>query len=48
MVCDAYPMKTDKKIFNTLEHNIRTRGAMDQLVSDSAQVEVTNKVYDVL
>ena len=36
MVCDAYPMKTDKQFVNTLEDNIRTRGAMDRLVSDSA------------
>ena len=48
MVCDAYPMKTDKQFVNTLEDNIRTCGAMDQLISDSAQVEVSNKVNDVL
>ena len=48
MVCDAYPMKTDKQFVNTLEDNIRKRGSMDQLVSDSAQVEVSNKVNDIL
>ena len=38
MVCDAYLIKTDKQFVNTLEDNMRTRGAMYQLVSDSAQV----------
>ena len=41
-------MKTEKQFVNTLEDNIRTRGAMDQLVSDSAQVKVSNKIHDVL
>ena len=41
-------MKTDKQFVNTLEDNIRTRGAMDQLISDSDQVEVSNKVQDIL
>ena len=48
MVCDAYPMNTDKQFVNPLEDNIRTRGDMDQLVSDSDKVEVSNKVHDVL
>ena len=48
MVCDAYSMKTDKQFVNTLEDNIRTRGSMDKLVIDSAQVEVSNKVHDIL
>ena len=29
MVCDAYPMKTSKQFVNTLEDNIRERGAMN-------------------
>ena len=41
-------MKTYKKFVNTLEDNIRTRGAMDQLVSDSTKVEVSNKVHDII
>ena len=36
MVCDVYPMKTSKQFVNTLEDNIRDRGEMNQLISDSA------------
>ena len=48
MVCDAYPMKTSKQFVNTLEDNIRERGAMNRLVSDSAEVEISVKVKDIL
>ena len=48
MVCDVYPMKTSKQFVRTLEDNIRDRGAMNQLISDSAQVEISNKVQDIL
>ena len=48
MVCDVYPMKTIKQFVNTLEDNIRDRGAINQLISDSAQVEISNKVQDIL
>ena len=33
---------------NTLEDNIRCRGAMSKLISDYAQVEISNKVKDIL
>ena len=36
MVCDAYPMKSSKQFVNTLEDNIRERGAMNCLISDSS------------
>ena len=48
MVCDAYPMKTSEQFVNTLEDNIRERGAMNRLVSDSAEVEISCKVKDIL
>ena len=48
MVCDAYPLRTGKYFFNTLEGNIRERGAMNKLVDDSAQVEGNDKVKDTL
>ncbi len=48
MVFDAYPLKLGKQFVNTLEDNIRERGTMDKLVSDSAQVEVSDKVKDIL
>ena len=41
-------MKTDKQFVNTLEDNIRKRGAMDKLVSDSAQSEISNGVKEIL
>jgi len=37
-------MKSDKQFVDMLEDNIRKRGAMDKLISDSAQVEISNKV----
>ena len=48
MVADAYPLKTEKQFVNTLEDNIRKRGAMDKLISDRAQVEISNRVNDIL
>ena len=48
MVCDVFPMKTDKQFVNTLEDIIRRRGAPTKLVSDSAQVEISQKVQDIL
>jgi hypothetical protein len=41
-------MKTDKQFVNTLEDNIREGGAMSKLISDRAQVEISNKVTDIL
>ena len=34
LVTDVYGVKTDKQFINTLEDNIRKRGAMDKLISD--------------
>ena len=48
LVADAYPMKNGKQFGNTLENNIRRRGAMDKLLSDSAKTEISNKVMDIL
>ena len=45
---DAYPMKSGKQFVNTLEDNIRRRGAMDKLLSDSAKTVISNKVMDIL
>ena len=41
-------MKTDKQFVNTLEDNIRKRGAMDKLISDCAQVEESKQTHDIL
>ncbi len=48
LVADVYPIKSTKQFVNTLEDNIRYRGAMDTLLSDSAKVEISKKVMDVL
>ena len=33
LVADVYPMKSGKQFVNTLEDNIRRRGAMDKLLT---------------
>ena len=48
MVCYVYGIKSDKQFVNTLEDNIRERGAPTKLVSDRAQVEISEKVQDIL
>ena len=48
LVADVYPMKSGKQFVNTLEDNIRRRGAMDKLLSDSAKTEISKKVMDIL
>ena len=48
LVSDVYGMKTDKEFVNTLEDNIRRRGAMDKLISDRAKAEISEKVLDIL
>ena len=47
-VCDVYGMKTDKQFVDTLEDNIRERGAMDKLISDRAETEISNRAKDIL
>ena len=48
LVADVYPMKSGKQFVNTLEDNIRRRGAMDKLFGDSAKTEISKKVMDIL
>ena len=47
-VAHAYPMKSGKQFVNTLEDNMRRRGAMYKLLSDSAKTGISNKVMDIL
>ena len=47
-VRDAYGIKSDGQFVATLEDNIRKRGAMDQLISDRAKAETSNKTKDIL
>lgn len=44
----AYGVKSDKEFVGTLEDEIRKRGAMDVLVTDSAASETSKRVEDVL
>ena len=48
LVADVYGIKTDKEFVNTLEDNIRERGAMDKLISDCARAETSSRVKDIL
>ena len=44
----VYGMKSEKEFPSTLQDTIRKHGAMDKLISDCAQVEISNKVLDIL
>ena len=48
LVTDVYGVKSQKQFINTLQDNIRQRGAMSKLISDRAQVEISSRVKDVL
>ena len=48
LVSDVYGVKTDAQFLQTLQDNVRKRGAMNKLVSDRAQAEVSNAVKDYL
>ena len=45
---DAYGMKSNKQLLNSLEENIRQMGSMDELASDSTQSEISTRVKDFL
>jgi hypothetical protein len=45
---DVYPIKSDKQFVNTLLDNITQRGAPNKLISDRAQVEISERVKQVL
>ena len=48
MLCDVFGMKSDAEFVNALEDIIRMRGAMDTLISDNAQAEISKCVLDIL
>ena len=41
LVCDAYGIKSTKQFINTLSDNIRKQGAMDILISDGGNYEIS-------
>jgi septum formation inhibitor MinC len=45
---DVYPIKSDKQFVNTLLDNITQRGAPNKLISNRAQVEISERVKQVL
>ena len=46
--CEASGAKTDAGFCKNLESNIRKHGAMDKLITDRAQSEVSHAVHDLL
>jgi hypothetical protein len=48
LVADAYGLKTDKALVNTLEDIIRKRGAVGKLISDCAKAEMSERVKQIL
>ncbi|CAB9531892.1 hypothetical protein SEMRO_4203_G353371.1 [Seminavis robusta] len=48
LVVDVFGMSTSSQFVNTLEDVIRIRGAMDALISDSAALEISDRVKELL
>ena len=48
LVSDVYPIQSSKQCVHSLEDNIGFRGALSKLINDYAQVEISNKVKDIL
>ena len=48
LVSDVYGTKSEAEFVNTFLDNITQRGAMDKLITDSAQVEQSKRVQDIL
>ena len=47
LVANIYPIKCGKQFLNALEDNIKQRGAMVKLLSDSAKTEISKKGMDI-
>ena len=48
LVSDVYPLKSQKQFVNTLEDNIRFKGAMTKLISDYAKVEIYDDTKKII
>ena len=48
LVCDAYGINSTKQFINTLSDNIRKWGAMDTLISDGGNYDISKGVTDLL
>ena len=45
---DVYGVKSDNQFASMFPDNIRQWGSMDKIISDRAQVEISNKVKEML
>ena len=48
LVCDAYGIKSQKQLINTLYDNIKTRGDMNTIITYGGKYEISKKVADFL
>ena len=48
LVGDAYGIKSQKQFINTLYDNIKTRCAMDTIITDGEKYEISKKATDLL
>ena len=48
LVCDAYGIKSQKQFINTCYDNIKSRGAMYNIITDGGKYEISKKVADLL
>ena len=48
LVCDDYGIKRQKQFINTFYDSIKTRGAMDTIITDGGMYEISKKVADLL
>ena len=48
LLCDAYGIKSQKLFINTLYDNIKTRGAMDSIVTEGGKNGISKKVTDLI
>ena len=47
LVCDPYGIKSQKQFINTLYDNIKTRHAMDIIITDHGKYKISKKVADL-
>ena len=48
LVSDAYGIKSQKQFINALNDNIKSRGAMNTIITDGGKYEISKKVADLL
>ena len=48
LVCEAYGIKSQKQFTNTLYDNIKSRGAMNTIITDGGKYEISKRVTDLL